>query len=225
MEMEKETETETGRYAPTQGGSQVSVFLICIRNKQGDLRGTILNYYVEEPVEFVGILDLGLKLDRLCSKLHRPMATTEPRFLSHSMKQAYENREAMEWKISGTDGSLQKNKEKWMSLGASAYEILAIEIHQRQFSSMQGRIRGKCSGGIFVSFRSALELMRMLHEYERMRNEKQKGKTYKRAGKEKKQEERNRGTEFASNNMDRSDKDWQDKGNGKGPETSSRWIE
>mgnify|MGYP001703180858 FL=1 len=48
------------------------------------------------------------------------------------------------------------------------------EIHQRQFSSMQGRIKGKCSGGNGVSFRSALELMRMLREYEYMRNEKNK---------------------------------------------------
>jgi len=37
--------------------------------------------------------------------------------------------------------------DKFMSLAAKAYETLVIEIHQRQFSSMQGRMKGACQKG------------------------------------------------------------------------------
>ena len=59
---------------------RMGIFLICIKNKQGELSGDIVNFYLKEPVAFTGILDLGLKIDTLCAKFQRPMATTEPRF-------------------------------------------------------------------------------------------------------------------------------------------------
>ena len=149
---------EESDFYTLENTDRVGIFLICIKNKQGELSGDIVNFYLKEPVAFTGILDLGLKIDTLCAKFQRPMATTEPRFLTAYMKRAYEKRE--------------------LALGISACETLIIEIHQRQFSSMQGRIKGKCSGGNGVSFRSALELMRMLREYEYMRNEKNKNRGY-----------------------------------------------
>lgn len=72
---------------------RMGIFLICIKNKQGELSGDIVNFYLKEPVAFTGILDLGLKIDTLCAKFQRPMATTEPRFLNAYMKRAYEKRE------------------------------------------------------------------------------------------------------------------------------------
>ena len=127
---------------------------------------------------FTGILDLGLKIDTLCAKFQRPMATTEPRFLTAYMKRAYEKRELDKEHIPMKYCTNIQNMDSFMALGISACETLIIEIHQRQFSSMQGRIKGKCSGGNGVSFRSALELMRMLREYEYMRNEKNKNRGY-----------------------------------------------
>ena len=130
---------------------RMGIFLICIKNKQGELSG-----------------------DTLCAKFQRPMATTEPRFLTAHMKRAYEKRELDKEHIPMKYCTKIQNMASFMALGISACETLIIEIHQRQFSSMQGRIKGKCSGGNGVSFRSALELMRMLREYEYMRNEKNK---------------------------------------------------
>lgn len=160
---------ESGYYA-LANTDRMSVFLICIKNKQGELSGNIVNFYLKEPVEFTGILDLGLKIDTLCARLHRPMATTEPRFLDAHMKEAYEKRELDREHIPLKYCTKIQNMDRFMTLGTTAYETLVIEIHQRQFSSMQGRIKGKCSEGNYISFRSVLELMRMLREYEYMRN-------------------------------------------------------
>ena len=147
---------ESGYYA-LANTDRMSVFLICIKNKQGELSGNIVNFYLKEPVEFTG-------------RLHRPMATTEPRFLDAHMKEAYEKRELDREHIPLKYCTKIQNMNRFMAIGTTAYETLVIEIHQRQFSSMQGRIKGKCIEGNYISFRSALELMRMLREYEYMRN-------------------------------------------------------
>ena len=156
----------------------MSVFLICIKNRCGELSGNIVNFYLKEPVAFCGILDMALKIDILCTRLSRPMATTEMRFLDEHMRKTYEKQMLNQVYAPLKTCSDIQEMDKFMSLAAKAYETLVIEIHQRQFSSMQGRIKGKCSGGNGVSFRSALELMRMLREYEYMRNEKNKNRGY-----------------------------------------------
>ena len=43
-----------------------------------------------------------------------------------------------------------------------AREVLIVYVKYRQFSSLQGSIRGKITKGKVVNFRSALELMRMI---------------------------------------------------------------
>ncbi len=125
---------ESGYYA-LANTDRMSVFLICIKNKQGELSGNIVNFYLKEP-----------------------------------MKEAYEKRELDREHIPLKYCTKIQNMNRFMAIGTTAYETLVIEIHQRQFSSMQGRIKGKCIEGNYISFRSALELMRMLREYEYMRN-------------------------------------------------------
>ncbi|EHE95179.1 hypothetical protein [Enterocloster citroniae] len=161
---------EESDFYTLENTDRVGIFLICIKNKQGELSGDIVNFYLKEPVAFTGILDLGLKIDTLCAKFQRPMATTEPRFLTAYMKRAYEKRELDKEHIPLKYCTKIQNMDRFMALGISTSETLVIEIHQRQFSSMQGRIKGKCSEGNYISFRSALELMRMLREYEYARN-------------------------------------------------------
>lgn len=163
---DKVTYMEESEFVALANTDRMSVFLICIKNKQGELSGNIINFYLKEPVEFTGILDLVLKIDILCARLHRPMATTEPRFLNAYMKEAYVKRELDREHTPLKYCTEIQNMDRFMALGISASETLVIEIHQRQFSSMQGRIKGKCSEGNYISFRSALELMRMLREYE-----------------------------------------------------------
>lgn len=77
---DKVTYMEESDFYTLENTDRVGIFLICIKNKQGELSGDIVNFYLKEPVAFTGILDLGLKIDTLCAKFQRPMATTEPRF-------------------------------------------------------------------------------------------------------------------------------------------------
>lgn len=39
----------------------MSVFLICIKNRCGELSGNIVNFYLKEPVAFCGIVALRAK--------------------------------------------------------------------------------------------------------------------------------------------------------------------
>lgn len=150
--------------------NQISIFLICIQNKGGELSGSIVNFYVKEPVGFSGILDLSLKMDVLCSCMAIPAAATEPRFMNNQMKRAYKERELDKGHILPKYCSRIQNDDRLMALAVRSCETLVIEIHQRQCSSMQGRVKGKCTRGKYISFRSALELMRMLKEYESIRS-------------------------------------------------------
>ena len=52
-----------------ENADRVSIFLICVQSRHGELSGSIANFYIEEPVEFFGILDLVLKLDVLCTSV------------------------------------------------------------------------------------------------------------------------------------------------------------
>ena len=151
-----------------ENADRVSIFLICVQSRHGELSGSIANFYIEEPVEFFGILDLVLKLDVLCTRLGRPMGT-DPRFLSKQMRKTFEARELNESLIPIKYNPFIQNRDRFIPFAINARETMVIEIFERQFSSLQGRIKGKCSQEKSTSFRSALELMRMLREYENVR--------------------------------------------------------
>ena len=65
---DKVTYMEESEFVALANTDRMSVFLICIKNKQGELSGNIINFYLKEPVEFTGILDLVLKIDILCAR-------------------------------------------------------------------------------------------------------------------------------------------------------------
>ena len=48
---------ESGYYA-LANTDRMSVFLICIKNKQGELSGNIVNFYLKEPVEFLSLIHI-----------------------------------------------------------------------------------------------------------------------------------------------------------------------
>ena len=64
---------EESDFYTLENTDRVGIFLICIKNKQGELSGDIVTFYLKEPVAFTGILDLGLKIDTLCAKFQRPI--------------------------------------------------------------------------------------------------------------------------------------------------------
>lgn len=87
--------------------------------------------------------------------------TTEPRFLNSKNEKKY-------WEDRSEHPAADRNNlvfsvDKvpfWHTLNAR--EVLVVYVKYRQNSSMQGSIKGRMTGGAIVSFRSAMELMRMV---------------------------------------------------------------
>lgn len=127
------------------------------------LYGTIVNGYLKEPVSFHGIGNMILSLDEICDWINSPRRGSEPRFLNRQMKKDFEERHSKKPEID------QENKLFGMDLEAyiqtfRAKDVLMITIEYRQNASLQGSVCGKVTDEQRVSFRSALELMRMLSQ-------------------------------------------------------------
>lgn len=105
--------------------------------------------------------DLVLKLDEMCNWVGMPHATTDPRFLNLETERRY--REASSHHPQADRSNLTYTMDQIpFKQALKAREVLIIYVKYRQFSSLQGSIRGKITKGKVVNFRSALELMRMI---------------------------------------------------------------
>ncbi|MGL6221605.1 MAG: hypothetical protein ACRC36_26510 [Lacrimispora sphenoides] len=144
---------------------RISTMLICFQGKEGeDFYGEILNCYIEKPVCFFGIGDMILKLDEICDWIGSPQPTTEPRFLNKKMAEQYALRNRRN-NIIPEKASIQlQNSMVLYSQASRAKNTLLIKIEFRQNATMQGRVIGKLTSKKYISFRSALELMRMIKE-------------------------------------------------------------
>ena len=118
---------------------RASTMLVCIQGtREGEPWGEIYNCYLREPVLFNGAGDMVLKLDEMCNWVGAPHPTTDNRFLNREMERQYREDSARHPQVSRDN------------------------IKYRQNSSLQGSVRGRITKGEVVSFRSALELMRMV---------------------------------------------------------------
>ena len=128
---------------------RASVMLVCINGCHEDmLYGNIVSYYLAEPVYFKGTSQLILGIDQICETVGAPMRENQYRELSKIQKP-----------INSRDAA-----ECIAPYASKAKEIVIIQVLFRQNASMQGRIHCTYTGRTFMSFRSALELMRMLEE-------------------------------------------------------------
>jgi hypothetical protein len=144
---------------------RISTMLICFHGKEGeDFYGEILNCYIDKPVCFFGIGDLILKLDEMCNWIGTPQPTTEPRFLNKKMAKQYALRSKKKIRIPEKASIQLQNSTVLCSQASRAKSTLLIKIEYRQNASMQGRVIGKITAQNYISFRSALELMRMIKE-------------------------------------------------------------
>ena len=109
------------------------------------------------------MIDAGmvLKLDEMCNWVGMPHATTDPRFLNLETERRY--REASSHHPQADRSNLTYTMDQIpFKQALKAREVLIVYVKYRQFSSLQGSIRGKITKGKVVNFRSALELMRMI---------------------------------------------------------------
>ncbi|MFT4006366.1 MAG: hypothetical protein QM683_12325 [Lacrimispora sp.] len=144
---------------------RVSTMLICFHGKKGaDLYGEILNCYIDRPVWFFSLGDLIIKLDEICDWIGTPHPSTEPRFLNRKMADQYKERTKGSNKVPVKATIQLQDSTALSSRAIRARETLIVKIEYRLNSSMQGRVMGKLTNKEYVSFRSALELLRMLRE-------------------------------------------------------------
>lgn len=139
-----------------------SMMLICIQGKTEDrIRGEICSYHLKKTIPFSDIGDMVLKIDEICDWLGTPQRTTNPRFMNSEMEQRYldasrEHSEVVEDKGIGRYGVTP------FPQALKSRAVLVVIVRYRQNSSIQGTIKGRLTGDKEVSFRSALELMRMM---------------------------------------------------------------
>lgn len=142
-----------------------SVMMVCINGiRENVLYGKIVSCHIKGPIEFKGIDQLILAIDEVCERVGQPKQSTNPRFLKKISAEHY-----IELASGNRKGDLFDGRglmEPYFHQVSNAKEIMIIQVLFRQNSSMQGRILCSYSNKKYVSFRSALELMRMLSEIE-----------------------------------------------------------
>lgn len=146
--------------------SRTVSILACIHGADnGGIYGKLVNFYLREPVEFAGVGELVLKADLICDWLDGQEQKIEGPFLNNEMKRKFRKKYNEDAKVS-VDCLLNWQGNPAYSEATHAKEVLIISIDFRRNFSMQGRVRGRLTGGRYVCFRSALELLRMLNMIE-----------------------------------------------------------
>lgn len=143
------------------------IMMVCIHGQvENRIYGAIVNRCLEEPVSFCGLDQLVLKMDEICELVGSPMLSMDPRFLQEKRKADYlgigKKRKKGRQKTAGWQNMFDILKQQ----AALSREVFEVQILFRSNATMQGRLRCSLSGKKYVSFRSALELLRMLKEEE-----------------------------------------------------------
>lgn len=122
----------------TASAKGVSILVYIHGTDSGGIYGRLVNFCLKDPVEFAGSGDLVLKLDEICSRL-----------------------EEMEPSL---DDLLDRHGSLAYPDALQAKTLLTIDVDSRRHFSMQGRVCGRQTEGRLVSYRSALELLRILNK-------------------------------------------------------------
>lgn len=141
--------------------------------------GKIWHTALGTPIEFAGAGQMVLRMEEICEREGRLSAKEAPRFLNEPMERRY--RERLE-RLGGQRGyranadinaNIDSNIESNIESDTASFlekefpkekakVLLVADIRSRENCSMQGTVRGPLTGGKYVYFRSALELMRMI---------------------------------------------------------------
>lgn len=150
--------------ANTSAFNRVGTMLVFLQGQdQRGLHGSIVNGFLKESVAFHGIDDLILSLDEICDWINCPRRVSEPRFLNRQMKKSFEEGPVQKPEINNENRLLGMDLESYIQT-FRAKDVLMITIEYRQNASLQGSVCGKITGEQRVSFRSALELMRLFSQ-------------------------------------------------------------
>lgn len=144
---------------------RMSTMLICINGyKRNSLYGFIVNLYLKSSVPFEGLDQLILKLDQICEVLGEPKITMSPRFFHNSMGDDYMSLSYKGSKDIIKAARFRKDLGGFRKQTMEAKQIFVVKIMFRYHATMQGKVCCDMTKGKYISFRSALELMRMLEQ-------------------------------------------------------------
>lgn len=149
------------------GTDRAGIMMVCLHGQmENRVYGEIVNRFLKSPVPFFGLDQLLLSIDEICELVGTPMLTMAPRFLQEEVRSVYAGISRKK-KLCGQKQAGWKQMEDALKKEAPlTREILEIQILFRGNATMQGRLRCPLSGKKYISFRSALELLRMLKEVE-----------------------------------------------------------
>lgn len=123
--------------------------------------GNIWHASMEKPAAFTGTGQLILRIEELCDREGLVPSEEEPRFLNEQMRRKYQEERKVHPPCPAASDLLSVlNNREWQ--GGKAKTMLVADIWSRSHYSIQGTVRGPLTGGRYVGFRSALELMRMI---------------------------------------------------------------
>lgn len=101
--------------------------------------GTLCSHHQEEPVPFHDLGELILRLDALCGSPENPRSQADASGTGAA--------------ITTLPGTLPPHAD-----------IFTISVEHRDHATLQGKLRGGLTGGRYLPFQSALDLMRLLTE-------------------------------------------------------------
>lgn len=111
--------------------------LVCIQGwERGEPFGVIAHPECKETVPFKSLAELCLGIEQMAGSLETLQIRAECHFPEGRYRQQLHGRKMQ--------------------------EIIILELFAKQHKSLQGRIRGRLTGGRYVYFRSALELLAFL---------------------------------------------------------------
>ena len=155
------------RFKELTGTDRAGIMLVLIHGQREEkLFGQIINRYLRKPVLFYGMDQLILKTDEICERIGTPMLSMAPRFLQEEEKERYQELSRKKIELEKMAGDWHRMSDLLQAQAPAAREILEIQVLFRGNATMQGRFRCPITGRNYISFRSALELQRMLREVE-----------------------------------------------------------
>ena len=155
------------RFKELASTDRAGIMLVLIQGqKEEKLFGQIINRCLRRPILFFGMDQLILKTDEICERIGTPKLSMAPRFLREEEKERYQELSRKKKELEKKAGDWHRMSDLLQTQAPMAREILEIQVLFRGNATMQGRFRCPITGRNYISFRSALELQRMLREVE-----------------------------------------------------------
>lgn len=162
--MEEELKEQLQRIA---GTDRAGIMMVCLHGQMDKrIYGEIVNQFLKSPVTFFGLDQLLLSIDEICELMGTPMLTMAPRFLQEEVRSSYAGISRKKELCRQKQTDWKRMEETLKKEAPLTREIFEIQIFFRGNATMQGRLCCPLSGKKYISFRSALELLRMLKEVE-----------------------------------------------------------